>query len=1364
MQLIITEKNNAARRIAEILSDGSATVRSEYDTSVYEWPGYRSIGLAGHVVGVDFPEEYRDWRDVEPVELIDAPVETTVTRADIVNTVQQLVRDASRVLIATDYDREGELIGKEAYDLVKDVDGSVPIDRVRFSSITENEVTQAFDEPDEIDFDLAAAGEARQIVDLVWGAALTRFLSLAAGRLGDEFISVGRVQSPTLKLIVDREREIEAFEPDPYWELTADLAKDGTTFAAQYFYLDEDDNEAERIWSEADAKAVYGDLSGVERAVVADVDERTRTDQPPDPFNTTQFIRAAGAIGFGAQRAMSIAEDLYTAGYITYPRTDNTVYPDDLDPHERLEILSQHPSLGEDAEALLDGDDLSPTRGEEETTDHPPIHPTAELADRGDLTEDEWRIYELVVRRFYATLAEPGIWKHLRVVATIGDHRLKANGKRLVQPGYHAVYPYFNTDENLVPAVEEGEALTVVETELEAKETQPPRRYGQSRLIERLEDKGLGTKCLTADTKVLVRTDDGDIQRQSIREIFERGQRILADGDVDIVTNDRSVTTLSFNERTGTIEHQQTALVSERELKANESVYRFETGRGRFSVTEDHPIYRWQDSHVSLIPASEITVGDELVATRRASIQEPELDPPLLMTWEEFASQCDKSSKLYGVECNKELARCRAKSGETQKSFADRVGSYQSANGQYENEEKDVPVWLLSELSIRPNELHGLNYDTEVENPFPLKWSHPLARVLGSMLGDGSIHINEEENVVDLRYHNTDPRLIERFTRDIETLFDRKPAVSVRRGHERHHKNKFQASISSVTGRVLRRINERVRNDGLEDIPSPYRRSFVGALFDDEGHISRECKAFISNTDHTLLEGVQDILSSMNIDSKPSRSEHKLHIRGRPNLTRFLDRIPIAADEKFYRGCDALREYPVTMRKANMLASIDESPKTTAELAKQLEISITTVRKAVRELREEEHVEKLVEGSNADPDGKRTVRYRASNYLGSVYATLLGEPSRVTVRTREKREYDAPVYDLTVTEEAPNFALEGGIIVHNSTRHHTLEKLYDRGYIEDDPPRPTQLAKAVVDAAEEYAALVTSDSMTAELEEDMTAIAEGEAGLEDVTEESREMLEAVFDDLMASYEDIGDHIRESLRADRTVGPCPDSDHELLIRRNQHGSAFIGCDGYPDCEYTLPLPNDGKPLILDETCEEHGLREIKILAGRNTRVHGCPLCRAEEADETEDRVIGTCPDCGEADGGELAIKQLRNGSRLVGCTRYPDCEYSLPLPRRGDIEITDAFCADHELPELRIHSGDEPWELGCPICNYQEYMAEQENGSELERLSGVGEKTARKLADVGIETLSDLADAEPETVAADLDGVSASRIREWQADA
>jgi DNA topoisomerase-1 len=831
-ELIITEKDNAARRIAGILSGGSATSERLNGVNVYKWGGKRCIGLSGHVVGVDFPPEYADWRDVEPVELIDAAVEKRPTQENIVAALRRLARNASRVSIATDYDREGELIGKEAYDLVRGVSADIPVDRVRFSSITDNEVTNAFASPDELDFKLAAAGEARQIIDLVWGAALTRFLSLSARQLGDDFISVGRVQGPTIKLIVDREREIEAFDPEDYWELFANLHTDGTAFESQYFYRADDGTEAERVLDEATAEEVHERLEAAEAATVQSVRRRTRTDTPPAPFNTTQFIGAAGSLGYSAQRAMSIAEDLYTAGYVTYPRTDNTVYPEDLDPRELLDEFTGSRTFGDDADSLLNREEIEPTEGDEETTDHPPIHPTGELPSRADLSEDEWEVYELVVRRFFATVAEPAEWEHLRVVAAVDPDdedplTLKANGKRLVSAGYHAVYPYYNSTENIVPDVSEDETLRLTDARLEAKQTQPPRRYGQSRLIETMESMGIGTKA---------------------------------------------------------------------------------------------------------------------------------------------------------------------------------------------------------------------------------------------------------------------------------------------------------------------------------------------------------------------------------------------------------------------------------------------------------------------------------------------------------------------------------------------------------TRHDVIQKLYDRGYIESDPPRPTRLAMAVVEAGEEFADRIVSEEMTAQLEADMEAIATGEKSLDEVTAESREMLAAVFEALTDSREAVGDHLQKSLKADKTLGPCPECGDDLLVRKSRHGSYFVGCNGYPDCTYTLPLPSTGKPLILEETCEDHGLRHVKMLAGRKTFVHGCPQCKADIADEEDDVVIGDCPECGEGEGGELAIKRLRSGSRLVGCTRYPDCEYSLPLPRRGDVEVTDDTCEEHGLPHLRITYDDaEPWDLGCPICNYREYQA-RENGSELETIEGIGEKTAAKLKDAGIENVAGLKDAVADDVADSVDGVAPDTVREWQAKA
>ncbi len=331
-----------------------------------------------------------------------------------------------------------------------------------------------------------------------------------------------------------------------------------------------------------------------------------------------------------------------------------------------------------------------------------------------------------------------------------------------------------------------------------------------------------------------------------------------------------------------------------------------------------------------------------------------------------------------------------------------------------------------------------------------------------------------------------------------------------------------------------------------------------------------------------------------------------------------------------------------------------------------------------------------------------------------------------------------------------------------STRHHTLEKLYDRGYVDGDPPRPTRLAMAVVDAAEEYAEQIVTADMTQRLERDMTAIAEGEATLEEVTQESREMLRAVFEDLAANREEVGDLIRESLKEDATLGRCPDCGERLLLRRSRSGSSFVGCDGYPDCEFTLPLPDRGEPEITDAVCERHDLHEVRMLDGRDSYDHGCPLCAEEAAGDGA--ALGACPDCGRDHGGELRVKTLRNGSRLVGCSRYPDCEYSLPLPRRGDLTVTDAVCAEHGLRELVVdESDDDPWELGCPVCNYREYRARQaERGGDLDLRSveGVGEETASILADADVESVADLVAVDPPALAerADIDEGRARGLR------
>ena len=490
MRLIITEKNDAAKKIAGILAVDGVKEASFYKIPFYsfvdsEGESSAAVGLKGHVVQVDFPPEYSEWRKVEPRALIDAPLIKTETAKSVVRVVKKLAADATKLIIATDFDREGELIGLEALNLAAEENPKLVrvARRARFSALTPGEITRAFSHLDHLSEPLAWAGEARQDIDLIWGATLTRFVSLATSRLGSQFLSVGRVQTPTLVLIAEREKERRAFVPEPYWVVKVDLEAGGQTFSAVH--------KEERFLDAARATAVFEKLTGPGR--VEAVKQTSRKVPRPAPFNTTSFTSAATSLGYGAAAAMRIAEDLYMSGHISYPRTDNTVYPSSLDLREALQTLASGDFAREVGE-LLARPALHPSRGEKRTTDHPPIYPTGSPR-RGELGDREWRLYELVARRFMATLADEAQMETNRIDLVLSGEPFFARGSRVLHAGWMDFYPYGHQKDLELPLLHMGDSVRLVDKQLDAKETQPPSRYGQGTLIELMEKHNLGTKA-----------------------------------------------------------------------------------------------------------------------------------------------------------------------------------------------------------------------------------------------------------------------------------------------------------------------------------------------------------------------------------------------------------------------------------------------------------------------------------------------------------------------------------------------------------------------------------------------------------------------------------------------------------------------------------------------------------------------------------------------------------------------------------------------------------------------------------------------------------------------------------------------------
>ncbi len=484
--LVICEKNSAASRISYLLSNGNQKKKTYYRLPYYEFSregeDFIVVPLRGHIVQYDYPGEYNDWKSVDEEELIWVNPEKEVTAGRIASLLENKGKEADRIIMATDFDREGELIGLEAVRLIEDFKDT-ELKRARFSSISKREIEEAFSDLDEIDEKLAESAETRQVVDLAWGAVLTRFLSKTSGQYGKDFLSAGRVQSPTLAIIVDRDHEIENFEPDPYWTVTAFLEKE-FEFKAKY--------EESRIWDEERAELVYEKVEDAEEATTLSFEEKTKKNWPPIPFNTTQFLSDANRLDMSPAQAMKTAENLYTQGWISYPRTENTVYPKSLHFESHLKKLKDS-ELSEEVEEILSQDKIWPTKGKKQTTDHPPIYPIRP-ATKDDLKGREWKVYELILRRFLATLAPPAIARIRDAEFDIKGEKFESHGYEIVKKAWRKYYPYYGEKKVKVPSLEEGIHVDITDVKMEEDETKPPNRYSQGKLVKIMEKENLGTK------------------------------------------------------------------------------------------------------------------------------------------------------------------------------------------------------------------------------------------------------------------------------------------------------------------------------------------------------------------------------------------------------------------------------------------------------------------------------------------------------------------------------------------------------------------------------------------------------------------------------------------------------------------------------------------------------------------------------------------------------------------------------------------------------------------------------------------------------------------------------------------------------
>ena len=518
--VMIGEKPKVASRIAQALGDYSIKENRGVKNYIIETDEGRIIiaPAVGHIFNL---EDQSDSWDYPTFDVKWVPTFENNDSADYVkkyyNNLRDQIEKADEYINACDFDLEGSVIGSNVIKQIADAPED-RIKRMKFSTLTASDLQDAFDHLEDFDKGMTEAGLTRHHLDFFYGVNVSRAL-MQAVRENDRYktLSTGRVQGPALKVLADREREIMAFEPDPYWEIYLHHEE----FDAQW----EDDED--RIWDEDTAQKYFNEVQGEKKTEVSNIKINNYSHNPPVPFNLTGLQKEASSqFRINPKQTQAIAQTLYENGLISYPRTESQKLPAKIGYESILKSLKKQDKLEKPAKKVLemDEDDRYPKQGKKKDDAHPAIYPTGEHP--SGLSKREGQVYDLIAKRFCAVFGDAAKRQSLTMTLDVNGHEFKAKSKVTKERNWFDLYdPYVRVEEAELPDLEEGEVLDVEGFDLEEKETQPPRRYSQSGIVSELEKQNLGTKATRA--QVVDRLYNRNYIEEDPIEVSELGLTIV---------------------------------------------------------------------------------------------------------------------------------------------------------------------------------------------------------------------------------------------------------------------------------------------------------------------------------------------------------------------------------------------------------------------------------------------------------------------------------------------------------------------------------------------------------------------------------------------------------------------------------------------------------------------------------------------------------------------------------------------------------------------------------------------------------------------------------------------------------------------
>lgn len=521
----MAEKNSIAKEVAHILSGGSLRSRDlpwkyvkNYDFS-YNFPGVgvcqvTMTAVSGHILATDFGPEYA-WGKCIPGRLFDAPLLTKVAQekdkrlAKIHDNIEREARNAQKLMIWTDCDREGEYIGWEIMHIAQKKNPRLNYDntwRAQFSHLEPAHILQATQNPQKLNMKLVEAVECRKEFDLRVGLAFTRFLTnlfKSKSLIGEkDVVSYGTCQFPTLSFVVDRYTRVRSFIPEPFWYIDVSVAHETEKPVSLTW-------KRGHLFDKAVVGLIYLQLMrNPDAATVSQMATKPTSHWKPLPLTTVELQKCCSKFfRMSAKQALDAAESLYTSGFISYPRTETDTFPDNMDLREYVAKQTGSGVWGNYARGLLDGAMRKPRGGKHDDKAHPPIYPV-KFTTMDLLSADQRKVYEFIVRRFLACCSEDARGLQTKVEVSWLGESFSASGLQVTERNFLDIYTYSDWKSSArLPQFQVGDAVKIHSAKVKEGKTSPPNYMTETELIALMDANGIGTDATIAEhiDKILLR-------------------------------------------------------------------------------------------------------------------------------------------------------------------------------------------------------------------------------------------------------------------------------------------------------------------------------------------------------------------------------------------------------------------------------------------------------------------------------------------------------------------------------------------------------------------------------------------------------------------------------------------------------------------------------------------------------------------------------------------------------------------------------------------------------------------------------------------------------------------------------------------